>query len=439
MDLLRQPDLSVLVEILCSYARLAAYLRGNKTADEETISYNTKMSEAIKQQNILFRLLRSAVLNEPFSRDELSVDEMQMEALVKLAKKHDLLHLVAYELEKDPTGFSIHQELKEQLAQSKFSAIFRYNRQARALYRISALFEQAQIDFIPLKGSVLREYYPQPWMRTSSDIDLLVHPEDMERAIKLLESEGYQYFARTDHDRSYVKENVHIELHFATIVSGPSGEVLQEIWKWAEKKDGWRYQHILKPEMFVFYHVAHMAKHFLVGGCGIRSFLDLKIIEDQMPYDHDKVSKLLADSHLETFMESSAQLADYWFGNQTATAKLQLAEEYILKGGTYGNIDNGFSIKMAKWRNKGRFFLFRFFLPFNEMKLEYPALERVPVLLPLFWAHRWLLKLFNAKKRREAMQKMNVLRNLSTQDTEQVEAVLTAVGLEWSVFRKPED
>ena len=41
--------------------------------------------------------------------------------------------------------------------------------------------EKAQIPFVPLKGSVIRKYYPEAWMRTSSDIDVLVHKEDVEK------------------------------------------------------------------------------------------------------------------------------------------------------------------------------------------------------------------------------------------------------------------
>lgn len=29
----------------------------------------------------------------------------------------------------------------------------------------------------------------------------------------------------------------------------------------------------MKEEMFYFYHIAHLAKHFEVGGCGIRQII----------------------------------------------------------------------------------------------------------------------------------------------------------------------
>ncbi len=386
------------------------------------------MSETVNQQNILFPLLRSAVFNEHFLRSGLSVDEPQMEALVALAKKHDLLHLVAYELERDPTGFPVTQDQRKKMQQSKFSAAFRYGAQVSALQEIAELFEQAQIAFIPLKGAVLRDYYPQPWMRTSADIDLLVRPESMQKAGKLLEGEGYRYSARTDHDKSYVKEKIHIELHYLTIAEGPSGKILQDIWNWAEVKEGRRYEYVLRPEMFVFYHIAHMAKHFLVGGSGIRSFLDLKIIEDQIPYDREKESELLAAAHLETFMESCVQLANFWFGDQPAADTVLLMGEYIQKGSGLKN--NSLTVELAKGKTKGDFFLYRLFLPFKEMKVRYPVLEEIPFLLPFLWIHRLLVILFTPRKRRHSRKKFKTLAGISSADSAKVKRLLEAVGLD---------
>ncbi|MBO4954226.1 MAG: nucleotidyltransferase family protein, partial [Clostridia bacterium] len=36
------------------------------------------------------------------------------------------------------------------------------------------------IDFMPLKGAVIRQYYPEPWMRTSCDIDIHVKKDRLE-------------------------------------------------------------------------------------------------------------------------------------------------------------------------------------------------------------------------------------------------------------------
>jgi hypothetical protein len=45
--------------------------------------------------------------------------------------------------------------------------------------RICLVLEKAKIPHIPLKGSVLRKLYKEPWLRTSCDIDILVQEETL--------------------------------------------------------------------------------------------------------------------------------------------------------------------------------------------------------------------------------------------------------------------
>ena len=47
---------------------------------------------------------------------------------------------------------------------------------------IRTVFEQQKIFFLPLKGAVIRDFNPEAWMRTRSDIDILIREEDYEKA-----------------------------------------------------------------------------------------------------------------------------------------------------------------------------------------------------------------------------------------------------------------
>ena len=68
-----------------------------------------------------------------------------------------------------------------------FEAIYRYEKIDFEFKRICESFEENSIDFMPLKGSVLRKLYAEPWLRTSSDADILVKEKDLKRAEELLE------------------------------------------------------------------------------------------------------------------------------------------------------------------------------------------------------------------------------------------------------------
>ena len=83
-------------------------------------------------------------------------------------------------------------------------------------------------------------------------------------------------------------------------VAKSSCEVLKNVWQSAflQKKKEHCYE--MTDEMFYFYHIAHMAKHFEEGGCGIRPFIDLWTLDNIKDVDHDKRDELLSQGNLNT-------------------------------------------------------------------------------------------------------------------------------------------
>lgn len=126
--------------------------------------------------------------------------------------------------------------------------------------------------------------YPQAWFRTSCDIDILIHQEDVERTIELLVKNGYEHQSdATTHDYSFITPGkVHLELHYS-LNQGERMEainaILDMVWVCSSPFKESPYCFQMSNDMFVFYHIAHMAKHFIAGGCGIRSFIDLYLLK----------------------------------------------------------------------------------------------------------------------------------------------------------------
>lgn len=59
----------------------------------------------------------------------------------------------------------------------------------------------------------------------------------------------------------------------------------------------------MSKELFLLYHIYHMAKHFIHGGCGIKPFIDLWIIKNKIGFDGGKAQKMLQESGLLAFYE----------------------------------------------------------------------------------------------------------------------------------------
>lgn len=87
-------------------------------------------------------------------------------------------------------------------------------KQAAELTRIIAVFSCHEVDPIPLKGVFLaHQLYGELGLRQSGDIDLLVRPDDLEKACTILESEGYtaetKNFTWTAKQKQSIREDLH--------------------------------------------------------------------------------------------------------------------------------------------------------------------------------------------------------------------------------------
>ena len=351
--------------------------------------------------DILFALLRHAVCGQELDEEtKKACTPENLEAVYTLAKKHDLAHLVAFAVE----GLDVPAcEVLTKLKNVKMRAIYRYARMDLEFERLCQTLEDVQIPFIPLKGSVLRQYYPQPWMRTSCDIDVLVQPENLHRAVMLLEEKlCYRRHGKGPHDISMMSAGgIHVELHYDLIEEADSSQarkILENIWEQCSPKAEFACYYQMPWELFYFYHVAHMAKHFLHGGCGIRPFLDIWVMENRVKHDGSQRYNLLRQGGLLAFAHGSEKLAACWFGDASWDVDTEQFAAGVLCGGTYGTVSNRLSIERASGK-KEKLPLHRFLIPYEDLKYYYPILEKKRWLTPICQILRWFRLLASIKKR----------------------------------------
>ena len=313
-----------------------------------------------------------------------------MSALCKLAVTHQVEHLLAYVL----IGAGHKRFEKPFYASAGLTA-----KQSGMAESVRGLFKDKKIPFILLKGLVLRRLYPEDWMRNSCDLDILVHPCDMDRAGEVLLSLGFE---REDglsaHDVTYKLGTVHIELHFDLIeehVFPEVSQVLSHVW---ENSCESGYEYVMSDEFFYFYHVAHMAKHFQNGGCGIRSILDLWFLNHKCEFSKKKRDELLAKGGLLKFDEGMRALAEAWFSGASYEG-LDVLEKFVISGGAYGRTDNSVAVKKRQRGGRLGYFFSRIFAPMSLLKKYYPVLEKHPYLMPIFQVKRWIDALVRDRKK----------------------------------------
>ena len=253
--------------------------------------------------------------------------------------------------------------------------------------------EKHEIPFVPLKGSVIRKYYPQSWMRTSCDIDILVQEADLSKAVDALK-EDLHYSQPTDreyHDVAlYSPQGVLLELHFSLKENEEKlDKGLSKVWDYVISEDGHVYQKSIRKDFFVYHIVAHCAYHFMSSGCGAKPLLDLWLLKHRMGYEEETVLELCRISSLETFYTQIMALAEVWFAGAESNANLDYLASYILNAGFGGSEENAVAAAVLKKGSKGKYLLDRVFLPYDMLKEYYPVLNRHKWLMPICQVRRW--------------------------------------------------
>jgi hypothetical protein len=73
------------------------------------------------------------------------------------------------------------------------------------------------------------------------------------------------------------------------------------------------------------------------------------------------------------------------------------------------------------------------FPSYNSLKYRYKILQKCPILLPVIWAYRWIIAIFNPKK---AKAKAVKILGASVQEAEAYKKELNYVGLDFNFEKR---
>ena len=130
-------------------------------------------------KDIMFSLLGSEINMAQLNADiHKNFTHETYEELYALSTKHDLSHIVASALSR--RGLLGNDDISVKFNKQLMMAVYRDSQKEYALDQLGTLLENAKIPHIMLKGAIIRKFYPQSWMRTSCDVDVLVQKQDTE-------------------------------------------------------------------------------------------------------------------------------------------------------------------------------------------------------------------------------------------------------------------
>lgn len=340
--------------------------------------------------NIITSLLRFEVGQVPLpDHMNRSFSESQRAKLFSFSHKYDIAHLVGDALMRSDLIARDDKEFTNAVNVAQYRAVS----MEVALEEITAVLEAQQIPYIPMKGSVLRKYYPAPWMRIGCDVDVLIHKEDLERAKRALcRDAAFTFDGTAQRDISlHSQTGVSLELHFdfgEKSVSEETAVVFSRVWELARPVSDKGYEYEMLPEMFYFHQIAHIAKHLRVGGCGMRPFLDLWVMNRSGKWDVEQCNHLLREGGLLPLAEAVRQLSSVWFEEAEHTEVTRRLEAYVLSGGLYAGLKNRMALKRETYGGQKRYLRSRIVLPYKDLKEQYPTLHS-KWLAPAYQLWRW--------------------------------------------------
>ena len=347
---------------------------------------------------------------------EIETEEV-WENIYRLSQFHKIQSLIFHAVQKLPKEQRPPESILKKIQQAGSLEIARDTVQKAAQMELLTAFEKAGIAVLPLKGFLIKQFYPDTSMRMMADLDILFPMEKEKETEGVLTALGYVCEHKDSHHSVYMRHPfMNIEMHYNMIGNDSLLDAYYDnIWERLELEPGMSYIYRLKWEDFYIFMIAHLAKHFQSGGSGIRSVIDVQQFLDKMEekLDWKYIDEELRKIELTQFEQHMKNLTAIWFGGEKETEFYAQLREFIQNSGIYGTLEN-LGVQRAVragrkgWKGKMQMWLNVIFLPYKEMKMQYPYLLKCPVLLPIAWIQRFFRIIFlRRKKAKRILSSMN--------------------------------
>ena len=382
-------------------------------------------------QRAIINILKSAITGQAYPLPE----DFSLDACLEMARMHHMSALVYEGAVR--CGVDKNSPDMQQLLRNYIAALFKSEKQIQAVTELFRLFEENDIDYMPLKGSKMKFLYPKPELRMMGDADILIRAEQYERIKPLLPGLGYRRGNETDHELVWVSNSLYLELHKRLIPSYNEDfyDYYGSGWKLAYPEKGTRYT--MSPEDEWIYLFTHFAKHFRDGGIGCRHVVDLWVYLRANPnLDMTRIHTELDKLHLLEFHGYIHTLLDVWFGDQEADDRTNFMTDFIFASGSWGQLDNrtlSIIVRDSKTikgtEGKFRYLMRTAFPPVNALNRKYTILKKAPWMLPAVWAYRPFYKLLC--EREDIIKQKNRMDLLTTEGMSEHKKILNYMGLDY--------
>ena len=342
-----------------------------------------------KTSEVLIYLVSCMVNQEEV--DPQIIASVDLSELYAMADAHQLTAITAFALE--AAGVRDGRFLQER--SKAVSSEVNFDRE-RA--RILKEFEEKQIWYMPLKGIILKRFYPQTGMRQMSDNDILFDAEKAEEVHEIMASLGYETEIYDEgHRDDYRKLPMfHFEMHRVLFDEKTLPKSLyryyRDVRRLLIKDSGNNFGYHMSDEDFYLYMIAHEYKHFAWGGTGLRSLLDTYVYlkKHSRTLDWEYITAESEKLGITGFEKRNRSLALRVFhaGDiQKLSEKETELLDYFIESEAYGSMLHAIP-NHSRHVGMFRYVMQRAFLPMEAVEKYYPFFYRHKLLLPILPIYR---------------------------------------------------
>ena len=334
--------------------------------------------------------LVSCAVNEVIP-DKKICSQMDMPDLCLCMRRHALSAAAACALEQAV-------ELPDDIKEAKYKAFRRASIQNIERGQILDSLEKQGIWYLPLKGIVLKEYYPVTAMREMSDNDILCDSERMKDVRSVMEGLGFECksFGKIHHDVYEKPLQIDFEMHRSLFEQTEAPEIysyFENIKEKLVKDSGNSFGYHMTNEDMYIYLICHLRNHYLSVGTGLRSLLDIYMFGKRCggKLDRDYLDAELRKLCLTEFEQKLRSLSEKTFSFK------ELSEEeismlcFFIDSGSHGTMENLMMFMLDNddsGKAKSKYILKRVFPSREDLKRDHPVVYSHKALYPLWLAYR---------------------------------------------------
>lgn len=292
--------------------------------------------------------------------------------------------------------------------------------------KICDFMEQNGIWYMPLKGAILKEVYPEIGMRQMSDNDILYDKRYHDDVMDYMKKCGYTAKSKEKsyHD-TYIKPPIYnFEMHtelFGTRHDEKLYHYYEEIKTKLVKDVEDKYSYHFTDDDFYVYITTHEYKHYIKSGTGMRSLIDRYVFlnEKWKSLNWDYIARQTDALGISGYEQKSRELCIKFFRDpelRSLTAEEKKMLKFYLFSGTYGTQSNTIKNKVRNSDSESKLsYIWKRLFP--DVKLLYyflPVAEKYPFLIPFAWLFRLVCAL--TVKRKKIVKELGIVFNIDKSD-----------------------